>query len=61
MNKIPNGTFIVGNKLMAICPACGNIVRIDKPFLGSLHFCLSDKEVEDNFKLTSTKGERNEN
>lgn len=38
-NHIPNGTFIVGNKLMGQCAACGKIVRIDKPFLGSLHIC----------------------
>lgn len=36
---LPPGTFIVGNKLMAVCKDCGSIVRVDKPFIGSLHVC----------------------
>ena len=39
-NNLPDGCFIVGNKLMAVCAKCGNMVRIDKPFVGSLHICL---------------------
>lgn len=35
----PIGTFIVGNKLMAVCRDCGKVVRVDKPIIGSLHVC----------------------
>ena len=38
-NKLPEGHFIVGNKLMAVCPACGKLIRVDKPIFGSLHIC----------------------
>jgi hypothetical protein len=27
-----------------VCKTCGKIVRINKPILGSLHFCLSDED-----------------
>lgn len=36
--------FIVGNKLMGICGECGNLIRLDKPILGSIHFCLTQEE-----------------
>jgi hypothetical protein len=39
MNTPPPGMFLVGNKLMAVCQKCGNVVRIDKPIFGSLHVC----------------------
>jgi hypothetical protein len=29
----------VGGKLYAYCPECKKLVRVDKPFLGSLHLC----------------------
>jgi len=45
MNTTPEYCFVVGNKLMTKCKICGKIIRIDKPFLGSLHFCLTDEEI----------------
>lgn len=35
---------IVGGKLMSACPDCGQIVRLDKPFVGSLHICTTPEE-----------------
>ena len=29
----------VGHKLYAHCPACGGLVRANKPIIGSLHLC----------------------
>lgn len=37
--SLPNGTFLVGNKLMAVCRDCQQVIRLDKPILGSLHIC----------------------
>lgn len=31
--------FTVGNQLWGKCPACMSLVRINKPILGSMHFC----------------------
>jgi len=36
--------FQVGNKLMGRCAECGQIVRIDKPILGSLHICTEEPD-----------------
>ena len=44
MSNLPNGMFIVGKKLMVKCGGCGRIVRVDKPFIGSLHVCLTEEE-----------------
>ena len=44
MNNLPDGFFIVGNKLMAKCEACGKIVRVDKLIFGSLHCCVLAEE-----------------
>lgn len=44
MNNPPEGTFVVGNKLMSQCRYCRKILRVDKPIFGSLHICLSDEE-----------------
>jgi hypothetical protein len=35
---------VIGGKLMTVCPDCGQIVRLDKPFLGSLHICTTPEE-----------------
>ena len=32
----------VGGKLFALCRVCHSIIRIDKPILGSLHFCTKE-------------------
>ena len=38
--KLARGeTLIVGNKMYRVCPNCGKIVQINKPVLGSTHFC----------------------
>ena len=50
MTKKPPGTFIVGNKLMGRCKDCGKIVQINKTIFGSLHFCLTDEEIEEKRK-----------
>ncbi len=39
-SKLPKGMFKIGNKLMGVCSNCGNVIRIDKPIFGSLHFCI---------------------
>ncbi len=38
--------FIVGRRVVAQCQACGKIVRLDKPFLGSLHICSLERAQE---------------
>lgn len=45
-NNLPQGTFIVGNKLMGVCVDCEKIIRIDKPIFGSMHICLTHEEKE---------------
>ena len=52
-NNIPEGCFVVGNKLMGKCFDCGKIIRIDKPVLGSMHLCVLPEEIE-----TSNNAER---
>ena len=39
INPKPGELFYVGNKLYGICIDCKEIVRLNKPFLGSLHIC----------------------
>jgi hypothetical protein len=36
--------FIVGDRWYGICCWCQKLVRIDKPILGSLHFCLTEDQ-----------------
>ena len=36
--------FIVGNQLLAVCDYCDKLVRLNKPILGDLHFCLTEEE-----------------
>ena len=50
MNKLPPGTFVVGNKLMSRCDECGNLVQINKAVFGDLHFCLTDEEIKNKNK-----------
>lgn len=33
-----------GRKLYQRCGVCGGIVRINKPIVGSMHFCLTEEE-----------------
>lgn len=44
--NLPIGTFIVGNKLMAVCRDCEKVIRVDKPIFGSLHICLTQEEKQ---------------
>jgi hypothetical protein len=32
-------TVVVGNKIYVMCGLCKKIVQVNKPFVGSLHFC----------------------
>ena len=42
--------LIVGNKLFCRCGICENMVRVDKPILGGLHFCLTQEEIAQRIK-----------
>jgi hypothetical protein len=35
----PGEVITIGKKMYSICARCGKLVRVDKPLLGSLHFC----------------------
>jgi len=35
----PGVQYVIDGKVMAICSDCGKLVRVDKPFLGSIHYC----------------------
>lgn len=35
----PGDTVLVGRKWWGVCGRCTGLVRIDKPFLGDLHYC----------------------
>ncbi len=38
--RLARGEIVaVGGKMYALCSTCGNIVRINKPLLGSVHLC----------------------
>lgn len=41
-SRVPEGTFVVGNKLYAVCADCGGLVQVNKPLLGSLHLCVEE-------------------
>jgi hypothetical protein len=45
MTWIPGVPQTVGNKVMAICPKCGKLVRLDKPILGSMHVCAETESA----------------
>jgi hypothetical protein len=36
---------LVGRWLYRRCQTCGSIVRLNKPIIGDLHFCLTDEEI----------------
>ena len=46
--------FVVGNQLWAKCSNCEQLVRLNKPLLGSLHFCLTDAEIAKTRKRVNT-------
>lgn len=37
--------IIAGGKLYDTCRMCGQLVRLNKPIFGGLHFCLTDEEI----------------
>lgn len=37
---------VVGNGIYATCPACGNLVRINKPVFGSMHLCSVEAQEQ---------------
>lgn len=43
-NDIPEGCFVIGNKLMGTCKWCGKLVQLNKWIFSSLHICLTDEE-----------------
>lgn len=36
--------LVLGGKVYEVCGKCGQIVRFDKPLLGSLHICVTPEE-----------------
>jgi len=34
---------LINGRLWAECLTCGQTIRLNKPLLGSLHFCVEDK------------------
>jgi len=37
--------IIIGDKIYACCALCGELVRVNKPIIGSLHLCSLDEEA----------------
>jgi hypothetical protein len=43
--RLARGEMVaVGSKLYVRCPACRSVIRLNKPLLGSWHFCDSPDE-----------------
>ena len=36
---LPAGTWVINGRWYGVCPDCGSTVRLNKPVIGSLHFC----------------------
>ena len=34
-----------GDKMYAVCARCRKLVRVNKPFLGSLHVCVDSRDT----------------
>ena len=43
MKPIPGRVFEMGGKVWVVCKHCHQLVRVDKPIFGSLHFCAEEK------------------
>lgn len=39
-------TEIYSGQVSAKCPKCNKFVTLNKPLLGSLHFCVIEKELK---------------
>jgi hypothetical protein len=35
----PGTKLYIGSKIYLLCPDCGQLVRLNKPLIGSLHLC----------------------
>jgi hypothetical protein len=35
---------IINGKIYAVCYGCGKIIRVNKPLIGSVHFCTTEEE-----------------
>jgi hypothetical protein len=46
----------VNGKLYGVCDNCGEIVRINKPIIGSLHLCRSEEERAELAKYPQLQG-----
>lgn len=42
--SLPDGVWVFGEGMYAVCPWCENIVKLNKFLVGSLHVCLTDEE-----------------
>lgn len=51
--------LIVGNKIYSVCPYCEHFIRVNKPILGGLHFCLNAEEREKKEKILNEQRHRN--
>lgn len=40
------GLIIAGNKIYFFCKICQKLVQINKFLFGSLHICLSEKDIK---------------
>jgi hypothetical protein len=41
----PERLWCLNGRIYAVCGLCGQIVRFDKPFIGSWHICVTDEEA----------------
>ncbi len=39
--------IMVGHRALQMCSDCGKIVRINKPFLGSMHLCSEERAEQE--------------
>lgn len=40
IEKLSNGeSIIVGGNIYRVCPGCRHVIKTNKTFFGSLHFC----------------------
>lgn len=46
-HRLQHGEWVeVGGKIYAMCGVCGDVIRVNKPIVGSMHFCLTDEEIK---------------
>jgi len=52
MERLNRGErVLVGHRVLAKCPACDKIIRVNKPIIGDLHLC-SEEAAEAERKRT---------